>query len=180
MNAAPTNGRGGSAVSLMASLLVGLAFIPLWFWLLPGWLGLRVETADAERWRWLATIPSVLGFAVALRCIWDFGRTGRGTPAPMAPPQRLVVKGALPVRSESDVRGFRGGLDRTVGSLRTRQSSSDRSSCVGRTGGASLRGLLRGTDAAKEIRRKVRDVLQERKPLVAAVESLGTTVSRRV
>jgi protein-S-isoprenylcysteine O-methyltransferase Ste14 len=28
-----------------------------------------------------------------LRCIWDFGWTGRGTPAPMAPPQRLVVIG---------------------------------------------------------------------------------------
>jgi len=35
----------------------------------------------------------VLGFAVALRCIWDFGWTGRGTPAPFAPPQRLVVVG---------------------------------------------------------------------------------------
>ena len=38
-------------------------------------------------------MPSVVGFAVALRCVWDFGRTGRGTPAPIAPPQRLVVVG---------------------------------------------------------------------------------------
>jgi protein-S-isoprenylcysteine O-methyltransferase Ste14 len=38
-------------------------------------------------------VPSVLGFAVALRCVWDFGWTGHGTPAPMAPPQRLVVVG---------------------------------------------------------------------------------------
>jgi protein-S-isoprenylcysteine O-methyltransferase Ste14 len=35
----------------------------------------------------------VLGFAVALRCVWDFGWTGHGTPAPIAPPQRLVVVG---------------------------------------------------------------------------------------
>jgi len=35
----------------------------------------------------------VLGFAVALRCIWDFGWTGHGTPAPIAPPQKLVVVG---------------------------------------------------------------------------------------
>jgi protein-S-isoprenylcysteine O-methyltransferase Ste14 len=35
----------------------------------------------------------VLGFAVALRCVWDFGWIGRGTPAPMIPPQRLVVAG---------------------------------------------------------------------------------------
>jgi len=35
----------------------------------------------------------MLGFAVALRCVWDFGWTGHGTPAPVAPPQRLVVVG---------------------------------------------------------------------------------------
>lgn len=34
-----------------------------------------------------------MGFAVALRCVWDFGWTGRGTPAPIAPPRRLVVVG---------------------------------------------------------------------------------------
>jgi protein-S-isoprenylcysteine O-methyltransferase Ste14 len=70
-----------------------LAFFSLWFWLLPQWLGFRVEMAGAARWRWLAAFPSVLGFAVALRCVWDFGWTGRGTPAPVAPPQRLVVVG---------------------------------------------------------------------------------------
>jgi len=77
----------------VASLIVGGAFFALWFWLLPQWLGFRVEIAGAARWRWLAALPSVLGFAVALRCIWDFGWTGRGTPAPVAPPQRLVVVG---------------------------------------------------------------------------------------
>ena len=77
----------------LASLLVGAAFFSLWFWLLPQWLGFRVETAGAAQWKWLAAIPSVLGFAVALRCVWDFGWTGRGTPAPIAPPQRLVVVG---------------------------------------------------------------------------------------
>jgi protein-S-isoprenylcysteine O-methyltransferase Ste14 len=45
------------------------------------------------RWRWIAAVPSVLGFAVALRCIWDFGWTRHGTPVPIAPPQRLVVVG---------------------------------------------------------------------------------------
>jgi protein-S-isoprenylcysteine O-methyltransferase Ste14 len=77
----------------LASLLVGAAFFALWFWLLPVWLGFRVETAGAANWRWLGAVPSVLGFAVALRCIWDFGWTGRGTPVPVAPPQRLVVVG---------------------------------------------------------------------------------------
>jgi protein-S-isoprenylcysteine O-methyltransferase Ste14 len=80
-------------LTALASLVVGASFFSLWFWLLPGWLGFRVETAGASHWRWLAAVPSVLGFAVALRCVWDFGWTGRGTPAPIAPPQRLVVVG---------------------------------------------------------------------------------------
>lgn len=77
----------------VASLAVGCAFFALWFWLLPSWLGFHVETPKSAPWRWIAAVPSLLGFAVALRCVWDFGRTGRGTPAPVAPPARLVVVG---------------------------------------------------------------------------------------
>jgi protein-S-isoprenylcysteine O-methyltransferase Ste14 len=76
-----------------ASLFVGAGFFALWFWLLPGWLGFRVDPSAVAPWRWIAALPSVLGFAVAIRCVWDFGRTGHGTPAPFAPPQRLVVVG---------------------------------------------------------------------------------------
>lgn len=90
---APVLAHKSSWLITAASLTVGLGFFALWFWLLPQWLGFRVETAGAARWRWLAAIPSVLGFAVALRCVWDFGRTGHGTPAPVAPPRRLVVVG---------------------------------------------------------------------------------------
>ena len=81
---------GNRWLTTIASLAVGAVFFALWFWLLPRWLGFSVDTA---RWRWLAAAPSVLGFAVALRCVWDFGWTGRGTPAPVAPPKRLVVVG---------------------------------------------------------------------------------------
>jgi protein-S-isoprenylcysteine O-methyltransferase Ste14 len=77
-------------LTTFASLIVGASFFALWFWLLPPWLGFRVETAHA---RWLAALPSVLGFAVALRCVYDFGRTGHGTPAPIAPPKKLVTVG---------------------------------------------------------------------------------------
>jgi protein-S-isoprenylcysteine O-methyltransferase Ste14 len=77
----------------IASLAVGAAFLSLWFWLLPIWLGFNVDLTGSARWRWIAAVPSVLGFAVALRCIWDFGWTGHGTPAPMVPPTRLVVVG---------------------------------------------------------------------------------------
>ena len=86
-------GNDANWATTLASLLVGACFFALWFWLLPGWLGFRADIAGAARWRWIAAVPSVLGFAVALRCVWDFGRTGHGTPAPMAPPKRLVVVG---------------------------------------------------------------------------------------
>ena len=87
----PTDGAA-QWLTTIASLMVGSAFFALWFWLLPSWLGFRVN-AERPPWRWVAALPSVLGFAVALRCVWDFGHTGHGTPAPFAPPQRLVVVG---------------------------------------------------------------------------------------
>jgi protein-S-isoprenylcysteine O-methyltransferase Ste14 len=80
-------------LTAIASLLVGAAFFSFWYWLLPHWLGFSIEAASGARWRWLAVIPSVLGWAIAWRCVWDFGWTGRGTPAPFAPPKRLVVVG---------------------------------------------------------------------------------------
>jgi protein-S-isoprenylcysteine O-methyltransferase Ste14 len=86
-------GRGEQWPLAVASVAVGAAFFALWFWLLPSWLEFHVDMSGAARWRWIAAVPSVLGFAVALRCVWDFGWTGRGTPAPMVPPKRLVVVG---------------------------------------------------------------------------------------
>ena len=84
---------GARWATTVASLMVGTAFFALWFWLLPPWLGFRVDVTRVAQWRWIAALASVLGFAVALRCVWDFGRTGRGTPAPIAPPKRLAVVG---------------------------------------------------------------------------------------
>ena len=85
---APENRTG--PLSTITSLMVGTAFFALWFWLLPPALGFRAIPAG---WRWIAALPSVLGFAVALRCVWDFGRTGHGTPVPIAPPKKLVLVG---------------------------------------------------------------------------------------
>ncbi len=90
---AATTAHGKQGPATAASLGVGAAFFALWFWLLPRWLGFSVDTAGEVRWRWLAAVPSILGFVFALRCVWDFGWTGHGTPAPVAPPKRLVVVG---------------------------------------------------------------------------------------
>jgi protein-S-isoprenylcysteine O-methyltransferase Ste14 len=81
------------SLTTIASVAVGAAFFSLWFCLLPGWLGFDVAAVRDAPWRWIGAVPSVLGFSVAMRCVWDFGRTGRGTPAPIAPPERLVVVG---------------------------------------------------------------------------------------
>jgi hypothetical protein len=59
--------------SAAAALAVGAAFFSLWFWLLPQWLGFQTEMAGRAYWRWLAAVPSILGFAVALRYVWNFG-----------------------------------------------------------------------------------------------------------
>src|ERR1700751_2013023 len=34
----------------VASLIVGTAFLALWFWLLPSWLGFHVDMEGAARW----------------------------------------------------------------------------------------------------------------------------------
>jgi protein-S-isoprenylcysteine O-methyltransferase Ste14 len=91
--ASQSSNRDTNWPTAVASLAVGAGFLALWFWLLPPWLGFQLDTLGVARWRWIAVVPSVLGFAVAIKCIWDFGWTGHGTPVPIAPPQRLVVVG---------------------------------------------------------------------------------------
>src|SRR5437660_12666403 len=73
-------------MSAAAALAVGGAFFALWFWPLRGWLGLRVETAGAARWRRLAGRPCALACAVALRCRWALGWAAGGGHARVAPP----------------------------------------------------------------------------------------------
>ena len=39
----------------------------------------------------------ILGLAIYLWCVWDFAAFGRGTPAPIDPPKKLVVRGLYQV-----------------------------------------------------------------------------------
>jgi protein-S-isoprenylcysteine O-methyltransferase Ste14 len=89
----PNSDGGLHWLTTAASLTVGTGFLALWFWLVPPWLSFQFEIAGVEQWRWVGALPAAVGFAVALKCIWDFGWAGRGTPAPFAPPQRLVAVG---------------------------------------------------------------------------------------
>jgi len=94
-DAGSSRGANGSAnwLTTIASLCMGAAFLALWFWLLPRWLGFHGIASGALGWRLIFVVPAVLGFAVAIKCMWDFGWTGQGTPMPGAPPQKLVVVG---------------------------------------------------------------------------------------
>lgn len=41
----------------------------------------------------LGIVLAVAGLLIYLRCVWDFSVHGRGTPAPIDPPRRLVMRG---------------------------------------------------------------------------------------
>jgi protein-S-isoprenylcysteine O-methyltransferase Ste14 len=70
--------------------VVSALFVSLWTWFIPRWLA----GGDLHpRWGIVPVVLMVIGGAIMLRCIWDFARTGRGTPAPFDPPRRLVVAG---------------------------------------------------------------------------------------
>ena len=49
--------------------------------------------AGAGALRWLGVVPLAAGLAVYVWCVADFARAGRGTPAPIDPPQHLVQRG---------------------------------------------------------------------------------------
>ena len=48
---------------------------------------------DSPGLRYFGVIPILLGAAIILWCAWDFTFAGKGTPAPIDPPKRLVVRG---------------------------------------------------------------------------------------
>lgn len=64
-----------------------LIWVPLWL----SSSGGRISTKGATSW--LGAVPLVIGVAGLLWCIWDFGHTGRGTLAPVDPPQFVVRTG---------------------------------------------------------------------------------------
>ena len=68
--------------------------------LAPGTLGVLVPVLIAgDRppvtgvLRVIALSVLALGASIYARCVWDFASFGRGTPAPIDPPKRLVVRG---------------------------------------------------------------------------------------
>ena len=60
--------------------------------LLP-WLLARDCSVASGGFRTVALILFGIGGAIYAWCVWDFATFGRGTPAPIAAPKRLVVRG---------------------------------------------------------------------------------------
>ncbi len=72
-----------------------IAFMWLWMWLAPRWIGLQTSWTMAESApaRWLGIAPMIAGAVVVFWCFSDFILRGRGTPAPFDAPRRLVISG---------------------------------------------------------------------------------------
>jgi protein-S-isoprenylcysteine O-methyltransferase Ste14 len=73
------------AVVLPGTVLI---WVPLWLATFSG------GTLALGALRWVGLVPLIIGTAGLLRCIWDFGRSGKGTLAPVDPP-RFVVRAGL-------------------------------------------------------------------------------------
>lgn len=72
---------------LFTVLIPGTVGVYLPLWLAGGW---RV----APVWAWLLAVPLLsAGAFLYFWCLWNFAVTGRGTPAPIDPPKKLIVRG---------------------------------------------------------------------------------------
>jgi protein-S-isoprenylcysteine O-methyltransferase Ste14 len=82
-------------LNVLRSFFFAALFIALQVWFLPRWAGIQGSwpAAEQEPWRWLGVIPAVLGAMLMLACVWRFGTTGEGTPAPFDAPRKFVAVG---------------------------------------------------------------------------------------
>ena len=71
-------------------IVPGTATILVPYWLLSSRSDLSLELGP---FRYLGTLPILIGAAIYFWCAWDFTFAGRGTPAPIDPPKELVVRG---------------------------------------------------------------------------------------
>lgn len=57
------------------------------------WLLARGEPIGSPGFLLASLVPVAVGGSIYLWCVWDFASFGRGTPAPIDAPRRLVVRG---------------------------------------------------------------------------------------
>ena len=61
------------------------------FWI--PWLIVGGNQTDLGFMTLVSVLLFILGSAIYLWCVWDFATFGRGTPAPIDPPKKLVIRG---------------------------------------------------------------------------------------
>ena len=78
--------------ALLRSLFFSALFVSLWTWFVPRWMAAGRPLVP------VVTVPAgvlmAIGGAIMVWCVFEFGWTGHGTPMPLDPPRRLVVRGA--------------------------------------------------------------------------------------
>ncbi len=133
----------------------------------PRWILASRREADLPLAGSFVGIPVLLfGAAIYLWCAWNFATAGRGTPAPIDPPKELVVRGLY--------RYVRNPMYLGISSILVGEALVFRARVLFEYAAVvfrsfpSLRSLLRGAGAAREIRRIVRTVLSSRAALDSA------------
>ena len=78
--------------ALVRSLFFATLFVSLWTWFVPRWM------AGGRPLVPVITVPAgilmAIGGAIMVWCVFEFAWTGHGTPMPLDPPRKLVVRGA--------------------------------------------------------------------------------------
>jgi protein-S-isoprenylcysteine O-methyltransferase Ste14 len=83
------DGMNARLFALFRSLLVSAVFVSIWTWFLPRTFA---RGPLEPHWNIAAAVLMLLGGAIMLRCVLDFGWSGEGTPFPLDPPRRFVVR----------------------------------------------------------------------------------------
>jgi protein-S-isoprenylcysteine O-methyltransferase Ste14 len=88
--------RRGKHLTALGTIIFSILVPGTWGVLVPYLLiasNFELFAIEIGRLRFLGLIPIIVGIAFYLWCAWGFTFLGKGTPAPIAPPKNLVIKG---------------------------------------------------------------------------------------
>ena len=151
-------------------LVAGLWTVALPYWLLPPGSQLHLGGVG-----FLGALLAAAGAALYLTCaFWGFAIRGKGTPAPIDPPKKLVVEGPYRV--------VRNPMYWSVVSAMLGEACLFRSlALAGALGSGILRRRkpvchpLRGARAPPQVRRRIRRLLSPRPPLAPSLAEISVT-----